>query len=73
MVEAASQEGGSGSLDGPQPPQPEPQRQQQEQGQKQEPGFEQGAAGAGGQSSAEVDDSVEAAAEKSEAQAMKVQ
>lgn len=87
MAEAASQEAGSGSIDDPQQPpqqlppqQQQPDESQQEQheeqggqhGQKQEPCFEQGAAGAGGQPLPEIDDPVEAAAGKSEVQAAKV-
>lgn len=68
VAEGSSVEGGSGSLDEPQ------QREalQQEQGRKQGSGFERGAAGAGAQSPAKIDDPVEAAAEKSEGEAAKV-
>ena len=65
MAEGGSVEGGSGSMD-------ETVQQQPEQGRKQEPGFQRGAAGAGGQSPKPIDDPVEAAADKSEGDAMKV-
>jgi hypothetical protein len=66
VAEGGSVEGGSGSMD-------EPAAQQQpEQGRRQESGFERGAAGAGGQSPKSLDDPVEAAADKSEGEAMKV-
>lgn len=65
MAEGGSLEGGSGSMD-------EAAQQQPEQGRKQEPGFERGAAVAGGQPPKPVDDPVEAAADKSEGDAMKV-
>lgn len=50
----------------------EPLQQQPEQGRKQESDFERGAAGAGGQPPKPIDDPVEAAADKSEGEAMKV-
>ena len=68
VAEGGSVEGGSVSMDEAQAAA----QQQPEQGRKQESGFERGAAGAGGQSPKLIDDPVEAAADKSEGEAMKV-